>query len=236
MESDKHYWHGYVSEYERLALSKLEKPTDILEIGVGQGNSIQWLSQRFPEANIVGADCASSQPQWPTSPRIKYVVVDQGSRNDVKEMFGNLFKMFDLIIDDGSHNPQHQADSLLTGMTYLKSGGFYILEDVHSCYSREEPFNPLHLLLALLHFREAQLSIDDVIAKLIKKNTYFSEQDIRTLNHSISEIHFYRRAKLPIKCWHCLSTDFDYVQFKCVCGTNLLSEADSMAFILRKNT
>ena len=51
-----------------------------------------------------------------------------------KKMFnfnGNEFK-FDIIIDDGSHELNHQVTSLLFFLNHLKENGIYIVEDVRA--------------------------------------------------------------------------------------------------------
>jgi hypothetical protein len=40
----------------------------------------------------------------------------------------------DLIIEDGSHVPRHQADCLRFGFSALNPGGIYLLEDIHTSY------------------------------------------------------------------------------------------------------
>ena len=64
--SDKSFWHAYVDFYAR------QFPADIdglvVEFGVLNGNSIRWLGERFPSAELVGVDILAVQPTWPQSP------------------------------------------------------------------------------------------------------------------------------------------------------------------------
>ena len=48
--SDKSFWHGYLSFYESHLPRNIEGL--IVEFGVFKGNSIRWLSQKYPEAKI----------------------------------------------------------------------------------------------------------------------------------------------------------------------------------------
>jgi hypothetical protein len=41
-------------------------------------------------------------------------------------------KSLDLVIEDGSHHPAHQRDSLLESISYLRGGATYIVEDIHT--------------------------------------------------------------------------------------------------------
>jgi hypothetical protein len=232
METDKQYWHGYITEYEERVFSKLTNPTNILEFGVGRGGSIEWLTNRFPEAHIVGADILPMQDCWPRSDKISYYHIDQSQRLQIRSIFEDNHTSFDLIIEDGSHNPEHQVNCLVESIPWLNSGGYYILEDIHTSCTSRPPLNAYHLLLAFNHIRKAL--IPSKIDALLGKESYFSWQEIQYLFSNINTIHLYKRETLPSKCWSCQGNNFDYIELKCSCGEFLLPPNDSMAFILKK--
>ena len=63
--------------------------------------------------------------------RVKFFQGDQGNRENLLNMysvFGN--KPFDFILEDGSHFHHHQMISFGALFKYVKSGGYYILEDI----------------------------------------------------------------------------------------------------------
>ncbi len=111
IESDKHYWHRYTELYEN-AFRKLGEVARIVEFGVSHGASIRWLLEYFPSAQITGLDILPVQPDWPISERITYRQVDQGDRAAVRAALYQLAGPVDIIIEDGSHIPQHQATLL----------------------------------------------------------------------------------------------------------------------------
>lgn len=234
-ESDKHYWHRYTDFYEAaFRLLEARSPVrQILEFGVFHGASVAWLLERFPGARIVGADILETQPEWPRDERVQYRLVDQANRLSMRSMFGDLALQFDLVFDDGSHQLLHQANCLVESMPRIRSGGLYVLEDIHTAHPasglvKKTPGpNSLNLLLALQHAHEGgEILSDDEVRALA--GSCFSEKDVRDLEGLISEVSLYKRANLPRKCWSCGERKFDYANLKCACGMDLYKTDDSM--------
>ncbi len=133
MGSDKQYWHRYLPLYEK-ELNSLIKVDRILEFGVFKGESIRWLNNKFPEAKIFASDILPIQPEWPISPKIEYLFVDQDDNESIGNLFNIIGEKLDLIIEDGSHFPEHQKNCLIQGVNHINSGGVYILEDLHTSH------------------------------------------------------------------------------------------------------
>jgi len=209
-DSDKAFWHRFVDVYER-AFESLGDVRFILEFGVFKGDSIRWLAERFPGAQIVGCDIVPQQPSWPVSPRIGYVRIDQGAVGQIQALFRHFKIQFDLIIEDGSHQPVHQRNCLVEALPYVRSGGLYVLEDIHTAHpthplyrAMEQPavVGPLHLLLALEHLQARGMSVDaDAIGRL-STNSLFTADDVRTVAGKMASVEMYRRATLPLQCYH----------------------------------
>jgi hypothetical protein len=236
--SDKVFWHGYLPFYE-AAFTGWE-PNNILEFGVLRGHSVRWLLQRFPHARITGADILPQAPQWPCDPRVRYVELDQGDAAAVRRCVNA--ERFDLVIEDGSHLPAHQAVCLVAGMAALAPGGLYILEDVHTCLTQTRAAgagartNALTVLLALDHLRRTGgRVVDEVHAlSLVGEGSDIAPADVLALDRAIGGLALYRRSHLPDACWRCGSASFDFARLRCHCGAELLKEDDSMSFVLRK--
>lgn len=234
MESDKHYWHGYVDEYERLVFANLIDPKYIFEYGVLAGASIQWLSERFPSTTIIGGDICNEQLGWPHSNMIRYVKVDQGDRDEILSAFNSFHTSFDLIIDDGSHRTTDQAACLVHSLPWVRDGGYYILEDAHTSYPKWNPnINVFHILLCFQHLRNTNQQMTDEVMKQLTTNSLFSKENIVSLFNQIDTIHLYRRTRLPLRCYYCGEKNFDYTKLLCSCSVPLLGD-DSMSFILKK--
>ena len=106
-ESDKQYWHRYIPLYVE-ELSKMKECGRILEFGVFKGDSIRWLQNSYPSAQIYACDILPIQPEWPVSELVKYFYVDQASPAMISSMFAMIGDDLDLIIEDGSHMPEHR--------------------------------------------------------------------------------------------------------------------------------
>lgn len=240
--SDKDYWHRYTETYER-AFAGLGPVADILEFGVLDGDSIRDLAARFPEARIVGADILAPRASWPVAGRIAYERIDQGDRGGVRAMFARLGRHYDLLIEDGSHRPAHQVTCLLEGLPYVRPGGLFVLEDLHSAHPDNAHFarhrvpgapNALHVLLAFEHLKAVGGSLTDAVAERLASPAYFGRDDLLGLFAQIDGVTLYRRPNLPLRCYACGGSAFDYPALRCACGTDLYAATDSMTALIRK--
>lgn len=258
LTSDKSFWHGYTAFYEPRLPATLDGL--ILEFGVFKGNSIRWLLERYPAASVVGADILPQQPEWPVDRRASYRRLDQGSETQVSALFAEL-PAPQLIIEDGSHMPSHQSRCLRLGLPALAPGGIYIVEDIHTSHPSHAQFRSefgsgprlapllrgaratdvqgrqtsLSLLLAFEHLhRRGVERIDAAELEALAAGDHFSHDDIESLYAMTASVEVYKRATLPGQCWRCGSERFDYLRWRCACGTELLAEADSMTVLIRK--
>ena len=252
--SDKMYWHGYIPFYEKFLLARSFR--NIAEFGVFKGDSIRWLLERFPDSSVYGADILPVQSEWPVNPRFHFTQMNQESIKEIRSFLGQC--KFDLIIEDGSHRPKHQVNCLIEGMDVLAPQGIYILEDIHtsmpghsmgkkihwwkfeekrqykSLKSKQPPGNALHTLLGLDHFKRIGVEVSDDIASSIATNSMLTKAEILKLASQIDSIHLYRRPHLPDFCYNCGAAMYDFSKLKCVCGTPIFSDADSMSFVILK--
>ncbi len=126
--------HDYLSVYERfLAPLRLDAKT-VLEIGVQKGASLRVWEEYFPNAVIHGIDIAESALRAARD-RIRVSLVDQSDANALHQ-FASEHGPFDVIVEDGSHIWSHQIISLQTLLPFVRPGGYYIVEDLHTSYSR----------------------------------------------------------------------------------------------------
>jgi predicted O-methyltransferase YrrM len=242
-ESDKLFWHGFVDFYEEHLRGR--QINSIAEFGVLNGNSIRWLMDRFPTAKLCGIDWVDENDSWPKSDRVSYFKVNQDSPEQVAEFFRG--RTFDMIIEDGSHIPRHQATCLIQGLDHLNAGGVYILEDIHTSMP-DHPYYKKHAsrylgrlnqvgtalstLLAIQHLKRIGADCDAATSQKIAKHSYFSKEDVSKMFDRIKEVRLYRRSHLPDKCYNCGSADFDYTAMVCSCGVDIFKGSDSMSFFL----
>jgi hypothetical protein len=140
--SDKDTRHSYGNVYLQ-ALKENEKPR-ILEIGVGSvnnfpyaglpaGGAIRAFREKYPNSMIVGVDIDPNSIEIIKKDGFQEFVVDQtsdASLDAAKEVL-STFGPFDLIIDDGFHDPHANIRTLQKLFNLLSDTGTYVIEDVH---------------------------------------------------------------------------------------------------------
>jgi hypothetical protein len=244
VDSDKHYWHRYSRFYERH-IATLGDVSCILEYGVFRGASIAWLRRMFPQAEIFGVDILPLSPEWPAGPGITYLTADQGDRAGIARMLRDLNRVFDLVIEDGSHIPRHQAICLAETLPLLRPGGMYVLEDLQTSHARHAVYrehcapgtpNALHLLLTIERLRATGRSLSSNDVEQLTAAGLFAPADARRLDELISDVEIFHRATLPLRCYACGGDTFDPVALVCECGIDLdVMGLDSLTAILRRS-
>ena len=136
--TDKWGPHFYTPVYHSLFAHLREKPVRLLEVGVGGfhlstvgGESLSMWAEYFPSGRIVGIDLA--EKRLDLDPRIRLY---QGSEEDVPFLLRVVHECgpFDIIIDDGSHIPQHVVKTFTTLFPAMPDGGLYVIEDIQTTF------------------------------------------------------------------------------------------------------
>jgi hypothetical protein len=120
-----HFTPKYNAHFESIKNQKL----NILEIGIGSGPSLKMWYEYFPNATIHAIDINSQEQH--NNERVTTYICDQSNREDLKKVMDKVGEV-DIIIDDGSHVIDHQQISLGFLFEYLKKGGQYWIEDLHT--------------------------------------------------------------------------------------------------------
>jgi predicted O-methyltransferase YrrM len=118
--------HTYTSFYHHL-LSNLPIRR-VFEIGVAGGASMRMWRDYFPEAEIFGID--NDPVHIFQDERIHTALCDASHLEKLASIAEEFGGNYDLIIDDGSHYPDHQINSFKTLLPFLAPSGVYIIEDV----------------------------------------------------------------------------------------------------------
>lgn len=125
--------HGYTAHYERWFGASKSRVNKILEIGVASGASLKLWEEYFPEAMIYAIDsnpdCLRFQGK-----RTRIHIADQANASELQAVVEQAGKDFDLIIDDGGHRMDQQLTSFRTLFPCVRSGGVYVVEDLHTSY------------------------------------------------------------------------------------------------------
>jgi len=151
--------HNYIPGYTSLFENIRFKVSTVLEIGIGvveyqqmsgvwhlgykTGNSLRCWRDYFIYADIYGVDiypCVMNDEE-----RIQTFIGDQSNKDDLQNIIDQI-GMCDIIIDDGSHQVQHQIFTCMFLLQYIKQkGGIYVIEDVQE---RHDEFKNLTIFPA----------------------------------------------------------------------------------------
>jgi len=115
--------------------------TKVLEIGVETGRSHRMWLEYFPNAVIYGFDIFKfgveefHRLQKGNSNLDRSVMFEgnQESVDDLEKFLSLHGENFDIIIDDGGHTMRQQQISLGVLFDAVKSNGYYVIEDLHTC-------------------------------------------------------------------------------------------------------
>lgn len=143
-EYSTHKCMHYTSTYEKYMSEMRYKDISMLEIGV--------CDKRFPYASIKmwksyfkNVDFYAVDNFWGhelgdkindiiklNNQNINFIYADQGSFNDWDNMNSLFHNKFDILVEDGSHWPNHMMISLWKSIGILKSGAYYFMEDIQN--------------------------------------------------------------------------------------------------------
>jgi hypothetical protein len=135
--------HDYTTVYEAYLEDYRGRGFSLVEIGLGVtgdrweakivqgrnsgGASLKMWREYFPQARIYGLDV--NECGYLDDERTRTFVADQGNVEDLAR-FVETVPSFDVVIDDGSHRPDHQQISLDFLFPHLSPGGLYFIEDL----------------------------------------------------------------------------------------------------------
>lgn len=170
-------WHGYHTFYEKLFENKRSTITHFFEIGISNGSSMFAWKDYFPNSIIYGCDLQIPECVKDVD-RLVPGIADQSNPDALLNIIDTWNSpSFDCILDDGGHFVKQQRISIETLWKYVKPGGYYVIEDLHTNIRELHTIHP--------HMNSESKFIDEtptVHHKLIntmcgsKKEFYFSEQ------------------------------------------------------------
>jgi cephalosporin hydroxylase len=127
--TDKHSLHSYTDYFYEQEFSKYrDQPVQIIEIGCDQGGSLLLWAEWFSQAKILGVDLQLRGNCEQDCARYPNIQIALGNAYDMHSL--QYFPDADIIIDDGSHRPEHQVWTVKHLSTKVKPGGIFVIEDV----------------------------------------------------------------------------------------------------------
>jgi demethylmacrocin O-methyltransferase len=133
--------HGYAPAYDRTFSHFRNAEVNIMEIGVGSGESIRSWLEYFPNAHVYGVDLVHDTNEWNSTgvtpdPRYTFATGDQSDENFWTGFFNNWKVRMDAIIDDGSHMVHHVIPCFNALWPHVSVNGFYCIEDLACSYGQ----------------------------------------------------------------------------------------------------
>jgi hypothetical protein len=181
--------HGYAPIYDKILTPLRNKSIRMLEVGVCMegsegGHSIKMWNDYFTKASIYTFDIVdmSLKSYITENDNVFFYQGDQSNREHIENMYQEYGGTeFDFILEDGSHEHHHQMISLGHLFSYIKSGGYYILEDMSipeqrvCCIRNDETYKIIQ------HFKETGKIISE---HLLPEEIIYLETNIKNI-----EIH-----------------------------------------------
>jgi hypothetical protein len=189
----------------------------MLEIGVENKYSINLWLEYFPNAFIYGLDINVSEE----GDKYKIFKADQSNElellNVASSIRSSLHNKLFLIVDDGSHIPEHQILSFNLFFDLLLPGGTYIIEDIETSYWSKNGIYSYKTNYGYHHNNSVveffKLVIDDINAlfltnenkemqKFIIQNKLFenTRENISSITFSQNAIIITKKTEEQIKC------------------------------------
>jgi hypothetical protein len=123
--------HDYASMYEMFFEPiRFNNDVSLLEIGIFEGASLRAWRKYFENGKISGIDLRGNYEYLIEEGVHATYIMDQSNREQLTKFANEHLDEFSIILDDGSHECDHQILTFEILFPVLKSGGYYICEDL----------------------------------------------------------------------------------------------------------
>lgn len=143
--TDKESTHHYLDVYDKLFVPFQDREINLLEVGYGEGGSIDLWLEYFKKANITVIDIND------------YFRHHRKNISFIHENINRVLEipsMIDIAIDDGSHFVQDQIVFINLVYPKVNSGGLIIIEDVHDIENNKKYFDELNIPFEIIDLRK----------------------------------------------------------------------------------
>ncbi|MGH8460787.1 MAG: DUF4214 domain-containing protein [Stenotrophobium sp.] len=122
----RHYFEIYQHHFEKFVGQEVH----ILEIGVYSGGGLaMWQHYFGDKCRLYGVDILEACKSFENE-STKIFIGDQADRKFWKRIRSEVPRI-DIVIDDGSHFPEHQIVSMQELLPHIAPGGVYLCEDIY---------------------------------------------------------------------------------------------------------
>ena len=175
--------HGYAKIYEKYLKEYKEKNLNIIELGSFYGNASAAFYFYFKNSQIYSADINPDMYLY-RSKRLINFFTDTSSRSSIERNILKKDIQFDLIIEDASHMLKDQIISLFILFKNLKSGGFFIVEEIDFPEKRED-------MRVGQEFPDLKTILNKILNKENFNSKYINENEKNYFLENFDTIKFY---------------------------------------------
>ena len=137
-ESDSLHKHPYTAVYNLLFSYMRYNPIVLGEIGILDNMSMKCWREYFPNATLYGYEYSEMRLQKALSDKLSNAVYSKMDVKDVESIQEGLQStMFDIIIEDSTHEFNDQIRFANIAYKHIKPGGFLIIEDIFRSESEQ---------------------------------------------------------------------------------------------------
>jgi predicted O-methyltransferase YrrM len=149
--TDYRHCHPYTLFYEGLFKNKKDANLKIAELGILDGASLLMWKEYFANADIYGFeynnDLITNFKQNFNNERITLANINVTNADSIINAFSELNTLYDVIIEDTTHQFEDQMRVIENTYQYLKPGGILIIEDIFKSYNENDYINRLAPIL-----------------------------------------------------------------------------------------
>jgi trans-aconitate methyltransferase len=132
-ENPKLHKHPYTPIYSLLFSKFRYDKIRFLELGILENNSMKCWREFFPNAKLFGFDNSIELINIAKKDNLidtKYDYLDVSDSFVIHSVLEKNGSNFDVILDDSSHEFDHQINIIKSSIPHLKTGGYLIIEDI----------------------------------------------------------------------------------------------------------
>lgn len=197
------YSNDYANFYEKWFSSIRDSVTDVCEIGIYNGASLKCYYDYFPNAKILGLDINSDKTQY-RNDRVNTDTLDQSKEDQLINFANRHIEKFDIVLDDGSHDIEHQQLTFGKLFKTVKPGGLYIIEDMGSSF----------FTLEMTHsfYKQTLQKLNNNTVKFLTERPFSSvwinDNDLEYINKNVEYVSIFDKLNkdLPysgdVRCLH----------------------------------
>jgi SAM-dependent methyltransferase len=147
--------HPYTPFYASLLQARRHLPLRFAEIGVAGGASVLMWGQYFTQAEMYFYDRDENFLKHAADfqlPRTHFALMDVEIAESIRAGLTGAGGQFDVILDDSSHNLEHQKIIIPNALDQLKPGGLLLVEDIFRNIPNAEYYHLIEPLIPQLGF------------------------------------------------------------------------------------